>query len=418
MTSSAPQNDPDPAAQPQPAPAQSVPGQPAPGEPGVPGSTVPQAWAWAKPAQVTVPRLVETEPLEYHRLYRGAAKFQWWKPLVLVLLAGVFYLAFSVAISFALMPLLMSFDPDFLMQSASGEVVLDTQRPLSVLYSLLAISSMLPAVILAMLCMGIRPTGRIWSVAGRIRWGLLGRTTLFAIAGVATMNIVGIAATYALDPGSFVGTGEDLLPDFSLNAALLSGIFILLLVPIQATAEEVVFRGVGMQVFGSWVKSPWLAVLVPSVLFAMAHIYDIWGMLAVGLMGLVAAWLAWRTGGLEAAIAIHVVNNLVAFGFMASGTTGETAQVAEGGSLGAVIGEIAGLGLFAWLVVRSFNKHGYGRERIDFVVREVPVAASVYEPAPADAPLSPGVAPTPAPAPAPAAPQDTNPETLKDTPNA
>lgn len=379
MTSSTPQNDPDPAAQPAPTP------QPAP------GAAVPQSWAWAKPAQVMVPRVVETEPLEYHRLYRGVAKYQWWKPLVLVLLAGAFYIAFSLLLSLVLMPLIMAFDPEFLMQTANGESVLDTQRPLSVLYSLLAISSMLPAVILAMLCMGIRPTGRVWSVAGRIRWGLLGRTTLFAIAGVATMNIVGIAATYALDPSSFAVTSEDVLPDFSLNAALLSGIFILLLVPIQATAEEVVFRGVGMQVFGSWVKSPWLAVLVPSVLFAMAHIYDIWGMLAVGLMGLVAAWLAWRTGGLEAAIAIHVINNLVAFGFMASGTSGETAQVAEGGSLGSIIGEVAGLGLFAWLVIRSFKKHGYGRERIDLVVREVPVT---------DAPTS------------------TDSDSLKDNPNA
>ena len=397
MTSSTPQNDPDPAAQPEPTP------QPAP------GAAVPQSWAWAKPAQVMVPRVVETEPLEYHRLYRGAAKYQWWKPLVLVLLAGAFYIAFSLLISLVLMPLIMAFDPEFLMQTASGESVLDTQRPLSVLYSLLAISSMLPAVILAMLCMGIRPTGRVWSVAGRIRWGLLGRTTLFAIAGVATMNIVGIAATYALDPSSFAVTSDDVLPDFSLNAALLSGIFILLLVPIQATAEEVVFRGVGMQVFGSWVKSPWLAVLVPSVLFAMAHIYDIWGMLAVGLMGLVAAWLAWRTGGLEAAIAIHVINNLVAFGFMASGTSGETAQVAEGGSLGSIIGEVAGLGLFAWLVIRSFKKHGYGRERIDLVVREVPVTdAAVAYAAPA-ASEAPG---------APDAPTSTDSDSLKDTPNA
>lgn len=397
MTSSTPQNDPDPAAQPEPTP------QPAP------GAAVPQSWAWAKPAQVMVPRVVETEPLEYHRLYRGAAKYQWWKPLVLVLLAGAFYIAFSLLLSLVLMPLIMAFDPEFLMQTASGESVLDTQRPLSVLYSLLAISSMLPAVILAMLCMGIRPTGRVWSVAGRIRWGLLGRTTLFAIAGVATMNIVGIAATYALDPSSFAVTSEDVLPDFSLNAALLSGIFILLLVPIQATAEEVVFRGVGMQVFGSWVKSPWLAVLVPSVLFAMAHIYDIWGMLAVGLMGLVAAWLAWRTGGLEAAIAIHVINNLVAFGFMASGTSGETAQVAEGGSLGSIIGEVAGLGLFAWLVIRSFKKHGYGRERIDLVVREVPVTdAAVAYAAPA-ASEAPG---------APDAPTSTDSDSLKDTPNA
>ena len=59
--------------------------------------------------------------------------------------------------------------------------------------------------------------------------------------------------------------------------------------------------------------SPIIAVALPSFVFAFAHIYEIWGMLSVASMALVAAWLVWRTGGLEAAITLHVVNNIVGF---------------------------------------------------------------------------------------------------------
>ncbi|QIM15686.1 CPBP family intramembrane metalloprotease [Leucobacter insecticola] len=336
----------------------------------------PATWAWASAPQAT--QTVETEPLEYHRLLRGVQGYKWWKPLVILGLAGAFFLIMTIALSIAFIPIILAVDPSYLDDLRLGTTeIIETQRPISVVLALLSVIIMIPSVLLAMMIMGVRPTSRVWSVALRIRWGLLGRTTLFAILGVVVMNIVGVAFEAALEfyfPSAAVGSVAEYAGDsnFDPSAALLSFLFVLLLVPLQATAEEVVFRGLFMQVLGSWLKNPWFAILIPSVGFAMAHIYDFWGLAAVGLMGAVAAWLTWRTGGLEAAIAIHVINNLVAFGFMTAGLGGSTAQTESAGGVGSVVGEAVGLGLFAWLVVRSFKKHGYGRARID--LKLVPIA--------------------------------------------
>ena len=101
-----------------------------------------------------------------------------------------------------------------------------------------------------------------------------------------------------------------------------SALVILLLVPFQAAAEEYVFRGILMQSLGAWVRWAPLAIVLPTVLFAFGHIYDIWGLLDVAAFGLAAAWITWRTGGLEAGIVMHTVNNVVLFLLLASGVLG------------------------------------------------------------------------------------------------
>ncbi|WP_244304793.1 CPBP family intramembrane glutamic endopeptidase [Leucobacter viscericola] len=350
-----------------------------------PMPAAPPAWAWASQPQPT--QTVETEPLEYHRLLRGAQGYKWWKPLLVVLIAAGIYIVLSIIISviwFAIMAvgnpdLFTSSDATAMSQTLVDQLALDTQNPLSVFMNLLTIALMIPSVILAMLVMGMRPVGRVWSVATRIRWGALGRFTGIAVLGVVVMNVTGTLLEMLF---SLAVPVEAVAPavskDFDGNAALLSFVFVLILVPIQATAEEVVFRGLFMQVLGSWLKNPWFAILIPTVAFAGAHIYDMWGLAAVGFMGLTAAWLTWRTGGLEAAIAIHVINNIAAFGVMASGIGGSTAQTESAGGPGSLIGEVIGLSLFTWLVVRSFKKRGYGRTRIDLL--RVPVAPLQAQP--------------------------------------
>lgn len=339
-----------------------------------PAPAEPPQYAWARPAVQL--QQVETEPLEYHRLLRGVQNYRWWKPLLLLLLSGVYFGIFTIIVSVAFLPLLLQ-NPDYLNGVTTGTgAALDTQVPVSVLLSLVSILIMIPAVILAMLTLNMRPNGRVWSVAARIRWGLLGRLSLVALLAVVVMNVAAIGFEIALNPASLNDPAPTAAAaDFDWTAAWTSLVIVILLVPLQATAEEVVFRGLFMQVLGSWLKSPWFGILIPSIGFALAHIYDIWGLLSVGLLGVVAAWLTWRTGGLEAAIAIHIVNNLIAFGFMTFNVGGETAQVEQTGGVGSLIGSVVGYALFIWLVIRVFRKHGYGRTRIDMVQIEVPLGA-------------------------------------------
>nr|WP_263406241.1 CPBP family intramembrane glutamic endopeptidase [Nanchangia anserum] len=87
----------------------------------------------------------------------------------------------------------------------------------------------------------------------------------------------------------------------------------IVLLPAQCAAEELVFRGFLMQSIGTWVRHPAVAIVAPVPFFVLAHLYSGWAMLDIAAFALTAGWLAWRTGGLEAAVALHVANNAVAF---------------------------------------------------------------------------------------------------------
>lgn len=386
---------------------------------------------WAKAA--TEVRWEESEPLEYHQLLRGAPRFRWWKPVLGLFVGTVYYFTFSVVYSMIIAAAAGVFSDTSMSVGAFESLFLpDTQNPLSLVMALGSIALMIPAALLGMLSVGLSPAGRLWSVALRIRWRWIGRTILPAVIALLVINGVGIFLDIIF--ASVSGTGEPLATeapaDFSMNAALWSVLLILLLVPLQASAEELVFRGAFMQAIGSWrnrtwfivllavgvpagalalywfagldglteqggrvlivgsvlfaaaalmrkfTGSPFIAVALPSLVFALAHIYELWGMLSVGSMALIAAWLVWRTGGLEAAITLHIVNNLVGFMFMVFAVGGQTGQSAEGGSPAGLLAAVAGQVFFAWWVDRDFKRNDGRRTRIDLISRPAPLVHS------------------------------------------
>ena len=89
----------------------------------------------------------------------------------------------------------------------------------------------------------------------------------------------------------------------------------LLLTPWQAAAEEYAFRGWLTQNIGAYFARPLVAVVVPAIVaaaaFAAAHGSPDPVVLAdLAAFSLTASFLTWRTGGLEAAIVLHTVNNV------------------------------------------------------------------------------------------------------------
>ena len=114
--------------------------------------------------------------------------------------------------------------------------------------------------------------------------------------------------------------------EFTTDPLLFAGCaaIILLLTPFQAAAEEYVFRGFFAQILGSWVRFAPVAIIVPTALFAASHAYDVAGIASVAIFGFGAAFVVWRTGGLEAGITYHALNNIAAFLFLATGMYGTT----------------------------------------------------------------------------------------------
>lgn len=170
------------------------------------------------------------------------------------------------------------------------------------------------------------------SVGPRLRWRYLLVCLALAVVALVASLIVGLLLPLA--PGESPVGDVNEFTDRTRNFLIV----ILLLTPLQAAGEEYLFRGYLTQAFGSllWGRraSQALAVLGPALIFALFHglsqdapvFFDRFA------FGVVAGILVIRTGGLEAAIAMHVLNNFLAFGLALAFGDLTTALNATGGS--------------------------------------------------------------------------------------
>ena len=105
---------------------------------------------------------------------------------------------------------------------------------------------------------------------------------------------------------------------FGIGATTIGIIVVTLLaIPLQAAGEEVAFRGAVIPAAGSWFRGTRLAVvfgiLVSGALFALVHVsLDPWFVSYLFVFSACAAIMGLISGGLEAAIAFHVSNNVLA----------------------------------------------------------------------------------------------------------
>jgi len=318
------------------------------------------------------------EGLAYHRLVFARRRSGWWTPLVTGLLGLAIYMAISIA--FGVVAVLLSifggmtaFDPLLGM----GGDLLDVTNPLLLLVVLGSIALMWPSFSIASLVVNGPRVGLLSSVAGRLRWGWLGKTFLLAVAAIVIVS--GLAM---LLPAEGAVGGDVVAPEDN-PAFLASLLVILLIVPFQAAAEEYVFRGYLGQMVGRWLRHPAWAILLPVPLFTFGHLYDAIGLISVSVFAVGAGWVTWRTGGLEAAISLHIVNNLVAFGQSLFGFSDANATETDVWSL---VSSVVMIGAYVAAVEVLFRRGDRRR-----TLRIVPA------PAPAPAPWPAGAAPWPAP---------------------
>lgn len=130
--------------------------------------------------------------------------------------------------------------------------------------------------------------------------------------GIIAILISGsVLLDYKLSP-------KDYEYNFELNRFLILALIGILMVPIQTTFEELLFRGYLMQGVGSIFKSRAAALILTSVLFGLLHL----GNPEVGMLGNQAMIVYIGTGfllgimtlmddGLELAIGFHAGNNLL-----------------------------------------------------------------------------------------------------------
>ncbi|MCM0641281.1 CPBP family intramembrane glutamic endopeptidase [Cellulomonas wangsupingiae] len=239
----------------------------------------------------------------YHRLQRTRPGTCWWRPLVVGVVALALYVVLLAVGGVLVLVAAVASGPGGTDTLAALDVA-DFTDPLAFALGMLTIIAMMPAVLVATWLLGARPVGLLVSVAGRVRWGWTARC-LGVAAGLALLLNGGDAVLAAL-------RGQAWEPQVTATSWLLVAL-VVLLVPAQCVAEEVVFRGYLVQSVGTWLRHPAFAILLPVPLFVLGHTYVNLAMVDTAVWATAMGWLVWRTGGLEAAAAAHVVNNVTVF---------------------------------------------------------------------------------------------------------
>ncbi len=266
-----------------------------------------------------------SEPRSYPLMLR-TWDYAWWRPLVglLLLLVGGFIVAPIVMIPVLAVAVAFEGGSGTFADRFAEALSLDSVTPASMLFLNLSLAA------LTLVAMGIvrwihrlRPRW-LSSVMPGMRWRFF-----FACLGLSVVALVAsvlISLLLPQDPSQLGGE-----PNKLTGTLVATGIVILLTTPLQALGEEYAFRGYLMQAFGSFTHgiaeasgasakvargiAIGIALTLTSGLFALAHgaqnfplFFDRFA------FGLMAGLVVVLVGGLEAGIALHILNNLVAFG--------------------------------------------------------------------------------------------------------
>ncbi|SDO23707.1 hypothetical protein SAMN05660199_01602 [Klenkia soli] len=313
---------------------------PVPAPPVRPAQRAPQPSSPVRGRPVTPPGLPPFDtPQPYARLMR-ARDWAWWRPLLGLLMFVVLYAVASVVVVVA--ALLTGLVPvaDLLELTDPGVLLLTN------LSLVVAIPIVWAAWAVA------HGSGRGWSssVTKALRRRLLLPFTWRALATIGVGAAVTIGLTL-LEPGTTT-TGP--VPGYGWLLVV-----VLLTTPLQSAAEEYVFRGYLSQTIAAWCRTERTGAVVAAVLtaalFSAAHAPpDVLTFADRFVFGLAASWVTRLTGGLEAAIVLHAVNNVVVFvlaGAVGGGVT--TAMPPVGVFLLVVLLDVVFMGAYVALVAAA-----------------------------------------------------------------
>jgi len=126
-------------------------------------------------------------------------------------------------------------------------------------------------------------------------------------------GIMSISLIYAVFSGDSI--------EFQLNWSAFIPLFLVsfFILPIQTTAEEVLFRGYLFQAIGKLFKKGWIAILITGVAFGLLHganpeVEKIGSILLIFYIstGLFLGIMTQMDGGIELSMGYHAVNNIFA----------------------------------------------------------------------------------------------------------
>ena len=294
-------------------------------------------------ARTRDPGVLPPDGATYPHILRGES-YVWWRSLLGAIFGVSMFILLTAVVSQALVTLVWATTSGDYSYASYFREAFAFERPVGMLATNLGIAVLIPiSWVLMMAVHHVRPRW-LSSVRPGIRWPyLLG---CLAIAVVSLNGVLLLSLLVDDEPLRFS-------PQPGFWGFL---VVIVLTSPLQAVAEEVFFRGYLMQALGSLVAQPWFGVIVSAVLFALLHWQQNPPLFVARLaFGVLAGVLVWRTGGLEAGIAAHVINNV--FAYTIAGLTTSIAELKTVREISWVDAafDVGGFALFAALAYGLFR---------------------------------------------------------------
>ena len=224
---------------------------------------------------------------------------RWWKGAISIVVVIVAMLVFSLVLSIGAVIVDMLLGMQDVEALTEGRISMTPAVLAATNLSLVAGAGV--ALVAHRWINGVR-FGYFHSVLPGLRWNWL----MISFAIVAPVYLL-FAASSFLDPA---------YQSLTLSGTTVAFLLIIVLTtPLQAAAEEYMFRGVVQRSVGGWFRSDrWgfiVGTAVSATVFSAAHFAaDIWLIVYYLLFGVLLSFLTQRTGGLESAIAIHTANNV------------------------------------------------------------------------------------------------------------
>ncbi len=277
---------------------------PAQGMPPVQG-VPPQAGPGMQPAPVYVRVVAPPQPVlpvvltRYHHFFRTPT-FRWWRSLLALLMGTVLAFLATLVVT---APVVVY---EVVTGSRSAEdpttATIKVTPPLFAANNV-SLALLIPVAMMTMwACYRMRPKW-LSSVEGGFRWSFFAKCLAVCVVPYAVMTTFEVATGFsALQWGPW---------------SVFMIVTILITTPFQAAGEEYGLRGLVNRAVAAWVPQPivgaLLGGLVSSIIFMLLHgAGDIWLNIFYFLFGVIACRLAYVSGGLEAPVAFHVVNNFAA----------------------------------------------------------------------------------------------------------
>ena len=233
------------------------------------------------------------------RFFQVPARAWWWGLIALAVYAVCFFVSQLVAgiVMVDIMP------------ASAGDDVYADATPSIFLVNNIAIIVEIPICILISWLFFRQGFGWLVSVVGRFRWRWFGTVLgIFAIGYV--METIAEILLYGPE-------------DYGLNDIQIQPytafmiIAIVLTTPFQCAGEEFQSRSLLPRLITAIVPFRWVGLALSAVITSGLFMYmhsaaDPWLNLNYFCVGMMMWWLAYRTGGIEASIAYHIVNNMFA----------------------------------------------------------------------------------------------------------